>query len=125
MLVDLLRVARSLAVAAHDLDLIRLDCLARVLHLECNILDQESPDLVAEAVSIEMTLERQPCLHLIRQNLCDAAIEVRQDLHRQLGLDATLADQVIESVRERHADAATAIELVKGLSGRRHRDFAV
>ena len=56
MLVDLLRVAGSLAVAAHDLDLIRMDCLARVLHLECNILDQEGPDLIAEAVGIEMTL---------------------------------------------------------------------
>jgi len=102
-----------------------MDRLARVLHLERNILNQESPDLVAEPVCIEMALERQPSLHLIRQNLRNTAIEVRQDLHRQLGLDATLADQVVEGVRERHADAATAIELVKGLSGRRHDGFAV
>lgn len=86
-----------------------------------------------------MYLERQPRLHLLSQHLCDTAIEVRQDLHRELGLDAALADQVIEGVRKRHADAkglcqyriakwlveqgtvpATAIELVKGLSSRRH-----
>ena len=56
MYVDLLGVARPLAVAAHDLNLIRVDRLARVLHLECNILNQESPDLVTEAVCIEMAL---------------------------------------------------------------------
>ncbi len=54
-------------------------------------------------------LERQARLHLLSQHLCDTAIEVRQDLHRELGLDSTLADQVVEGVRERHADA-------KGLS---------
>jgi hypothetical protein len=54
--VDLLRVARSLAVAAYDFDLIRMDRLARVLHLEYDILDQESPDLIAEAVCIKMAL---------------------------------------------------------------------
>ena len=56
-----------------------------------------------------MYFERQPRLHLISQHLRDTAIKVRQDLHRELGLDATLADQVVEGVRERHADA-------KGLS---------
>ena len=52
-----------------------------------------------------MYLERQARLHLFGQHLCDTAIEVRQDLHRELGLDATLADQVVEGIRERHADA--------------------
>jgi hypothetical protein len=50
-------------------------------------------------------LERQSSLNLVSQYLRDAAIKVRQDLHRQLGLDATFADQVVERVRERHADA--------------------
>lgn len=50
------RLARSLAIAAHDPDLVALHCLARILHLERNILDQESPDLVAEPVGIQMTL---------------------------------------------------------------------
>jgi hypothetical protein len=97
--------------------------LTRVLHLECNILDQESPDLIAEPIGIEMSLclvsprpsppnlktcmylERQSRLHLVSQYLCDTAIKVRQDLHRELRFDAPLADQVIEGVRERHADA--------------------
>jgi hypothetical protein len=52
-----------------------------------------------------MYLECQPRLHFFSQNLCNTAIEVRQDLHRQLGLDAPLADQVVESVCECHADA--------------------
>jgi hypothetical protein len=56
MFVDLLRVARSLAVAAHDLYLIRLDRLTRVVHLERNVLNQESPDFVAKAIRIKMTL---------------------------------------------------------------------
>jgi hypothetical protein len=46
----------ALAVAANDLDLIGMDRLAGVIHLEGDILDQESPDLVAKAVGIEMTL---------------------------------------------------------------------
>ena len=50
-------------------------------------------------------LEREPRLDLLPQRLGDATIEVRQDLHRQLRLDAALADQVIESVGQRHADA--------------------
>jgi hypothetical protein len=52
----LLGVARSLTVAAHDLDLVRLHRLTRVLHLEYNVLDQESPDFVAESVGIKMAL---------------------------------------------------------------------
>ena len=52
----LLRISRTLAVAAHDLDLVRLNRRARVLHLEGDVLDQKSPDLVAEAVGIKMTL---------------------------------------------------------------------
>lgn len=51
-----LLLARSLAIAAHDFDLVGMDRLARVLHLEGNILDQKSPDLVAEAVRIKVTL---------------------------------------------------------------------
>jgi hypothetical protein len=51
-----LRVPRSLAIAAYDLDLIRLHRLGRVIHLEGNILDQKGPDFVAEAVGIEVAL---------------------------------------------------------------------
>ncbi len=43
--------SRLLAVAADDLDPIGVDRL-RILHLEVHILDQERPDLVAEAVGM-------------------------------------------------------------------------
>lgn len=50
------RISRLLAVAADDPDLLALHSLTRILHLERNILDQESPNLVAEPVGIQMTL---------------------------------------------------------------------
>lgn len=57
----------SLAVTADDLDLVCRD-LGLVVQLECNILDQERPNFVAESVGIEVTLKdgeeehkRQPC----------------------------------------------------------------
>jgi hypothetical protein len=47
--------ARSLAVAAHDLHPVRGNgCL--VVELEGDILDQERPDFVAEPVSVEVAL---------------------------------------------------------------------
>lgn len=47
--------ARSLAVAAHDLHPVRGNgCL--VVELEGDILDQERPDFVAEPVGVEVTL---------------------------------------------------------------------
>ena len=64
-------------------------------------------------------LEGQPRLHLLRQGLGDATIKVRQDLHRQLGLDATLADEIIEGICERHADAVhyTTLDLTSSALG--------
>jgi hypothetical protein len=52
----LLRISRPFAVTAHDLHLVRLHRLTRVLHLESDVLYQEGPDLVAETVGIKMTL---------------------------------------------------------------------
>jgi hypothetical protein len=89
----------------------------------------------------EVYLECKPCLDLVSQDLSNATIKVCEDLHCQLGLDTSLADQIVEGVRQSHADArcaepqsvssqevlcsigtvpATAVELVKGLSIRRH-----
>lgn len=59
-------------IAAHYLHLLRLD-RRLVIELEVDVFDQERPNLVAEAVGIEMTLEThhglvmcpsQPCLEL-------------------------------------------------------------
>lgn len=144
----LLPLAWTLSVAADDLDLISDHSLSAVLHLELDVLDQESPDLVAESVCVERALymgrclfvslvfspplrivslalyglkagqgslasptgrsylERQARLHLLLQHVRDCAIEVGQDLHRQLGVDAGVRDEVIEGVCESGTDAA-------------------
>lgn len=47
--------ARSLAVAAHDLHSVRVDG-SLVVKFELDILDQECPDLVAETVRIKVAL---------------------------------------------------------------------
>lgn len=43
-----------LGAAADNLDLVGVD--SGVLHLEGDVLDEEGPDLVAEAVSVEVPL---------------------------------------------------------------------
>jgi hypothetical protein len=52
------RLLSSFAVAANDLDPIRLDCDI-ILHLEIHILNQEGPHLIAEAVSVKVALDRR------------------------------------------------------------------
>lgn len=51
----ILLASRPAAVVAHDLDLISRERL-RVVHLERDVLDDEGPDVVAEAVGVEVTL---------------------------------------------------------------------
>jgi hypothetical protein len=43
---------RGLCIAANDLNLVRRDRLAIVVHLERNVLDEEGPNLVAEPIGI-------------------------------------------------------------------------
>ncbi len=50
--------SRPLRVAADNLDLLGLDRVL-VVKFEVDILDQERPDFVAEAVGVQMTLEAQ------------------------------------------------------------------
>jgi hypothetical protein len=50
--------AGALRVAAHDLDTVGVD-LAVVVELEVDFLDDEGPDVVAEAVGIEVALGRR------------------------------------------------------------------
>ena len=47
---------RPLGVAANNLDFLGLDRVL-VVKFEVHILDQERPDFVAEAVSVQVTLE--------------------------------------------------------------------
>lgn len=51
---------RTFGVAADDLDLVGRDELGAVLHLERDVLDQEGPYFVAEAVRIQRSLIRKP-----------------------------------------------------------------
>ena len=46
-----------LALAGDDLDSLSLD-IVRVIQLELDVLDNEGPDLVAEAVGVEMSLQQ-------------------------------------------------------------------
>lgn len=50
-----LRLARPLAIAAHDLHLIRRNHRL-IIQFEVDILDEECPHFVAEAVGIQMAL---------------------------------------------------------------------
>lgn len=98
-----------------------------VIKLKVDILDDEGPNFVAETVGIKMSLqngishthvcaiqadticaathlERQPRLHLVCKHFCNSLVEVYEDLHRQLGLDAALGDEVVKSVREGTAE---------------------
>lgn len=50
-------------------------------------------------------LEGQTALDVLLQRLGDGLIKVAQDLHRQLRVDALLADEVVESIRQSETDA--------------------
>lgn len=60
----LLTLARALRVAADNLDLVCHDRLAAIVHLERDVLDEESPHLVAETVGVQGALlapQRRTC----------------------------------------------------------------
>lgn len=51
-------------------------------------------------------LELQATLDILLQRLCDGLVKVAQNLHRQLRVDALIADEVVERVRQSEPDAA-------------------
>jgi hypothetical protein len=61
--------AGTLAVAADDLDPVRRH-RGLVIQLECDILDQERPNFVAESVGIQVTL-------LVRRNVMLAMLKLK------------------------------------------------
>ena len=100
-----------------------------------DVLDDECPDFVAEAVGVEVALlpilapppthndgeiwaylESHARLDLICKHLRNSLVEVRHNAHSKLGFDAAAADQVVERVCEGHSDAAFIIMLVRVLS---------
>lgn len=128
----LLSLARSLCVAANNLDLVRLDRDAAIVHLERHVLDEEGPNFVAEAVCVQAPLfsshssapnsihlqapgqrphylELQSALDVLLQRLGDCLVEVAQDLHGQLRMDALVADQIVQRVSQGEPDTATRV----------------
>lgn len=66
-------------------------------------------------------LELQARLDVLLQRLGDGLVEVAQDLHRQLRVDALIADEVVERIRQRKADAAKRVRLVGGVARQREQ----
>ena len=52
-----LNLTGAFCVAADDLDTVRMDLLV-VIQLEVDVLDDKGPDVVAEAVGVEMSLRK-------------------------------------------------------------------
>ncbi len=64
----------------------------------------------------EIHLEGQPGLHLLLQGLGDNAIELGEDLHGELRVDALLSDQLVERIRQGNAEAVgTGVVSAKGI----------
>ena len=59
----------------------------------------------ASAERLETNLELQPRFHLALQRLGDVLVEGPKDLHRQLGIDPLIADEVIEGISQSQANA--------------------
>ena len=58
--------------------------------------------------NLQVYLECKPCAHFLGKNLRDNAVKGREDLHRQLGLDPALVDQVIERIGKGETETATS-----------------
>ena len=72
---QILNFTRFLAVATNNLDFLRGKGTSTI-QLEIDIFDQECPDIIAESVGIEMTLEVEARFHSFRQNFGNDAIEM-------------------------------------------------
>ena len=66
----ILGLARTLRVAANNLNPVGVNCVG-IVQLKVDILDNEGPNVVTESVGIEMSLE---CL----QSVCEAATVSRK-----------------------------------------------
>lgn len=89
-----------------------------IVEFELDILDGEGPDIVTEAVCVEVTLEGEPGLDTIGDGLDEGFVEVGDDLHGELRFDLVAADEVVEGICERGTDAAGTVELVEVCAGR-------
>jgi len=88
-----------------------------VVEFKIDVLDRESPDIVAEAVCVEMTFERQPGLDTVGDGFDEGFVEMTDDFHGELGFNLIAADEVVKSVCKRGTDAASTVELVEIRAG--------
>lgn len=86
-----------LELTADNPDFVDLDSL-RIIKLELDILKDKSPDVVTEAISVEMTFETHSGFHFFTKDLSDDLVEVCHDFDGELGFDAARADQVVQGV---------------------------
>lgn len=104
--------------------------LVGVIHLEFDVLDDESPDFVAEAVRVEVALLiRIPCQRhelpiacspLQQPNLSRSEVRSRTHLERKPGLDLLaqhLGDHLVEILHDAHCklrlDAPAANQVIE------------
>lgn len=102
---------RTFRIATDDLNAVGVD-LVGIIELEVNILDNEGPDVIAEAVCVKMSLECQPCLDLLGKHIGHGPVKVGENLHGELGLYSALGNEVVQRVCKRAAQAASAVELI-------------
>lgn len=93
--------------------------LVGIVELEVDVLDDEGPDVIAEAVSVEVTLCTTPsvcrrplcCMRptdlegetrfdLVAEHVGNSLVKVEKDLHGELGLDPALGDELVECIGE-------------------------
>lgn len=81
-------------LTADNPNFINLDSL-RVIKLELDVFEDERPDVVTEAISVEMALEAHSGLYFFAEHLSDDLVEVCHDFDGELGFDAARADEVV------------------------------
>lgn len=104
-----------------------------IVELEVDILDDEGPDVVAEAVGVEVSLhvsmsvcrclscsmrptdlEGEARFDLVAEDVCNGLVEVEEDLHGKLRLYPALGDKLIQGVGEGAAETCAVSQSASG-----------
>lgn len=83
-----------------------------IIELELCVLDDECPHLVALTICVQVTLEIALCLDALVQSFGNGSVELREDLHRQDGINVPRLNKLVEGVSELHADTIVAETVV-------------
>jgi hypothetical protein len=76
---------------ANDPNFINLNSL-RIIKFKLDILEDKSPNVITEAIGVEMTLETHSRFDLFTKDLGDDLVKVCHDFDGELGFDAARAD---------------------------------